>query len=90
MKDMEKEDTFKAQDSCKACALSSNANVVVLTGVGIGAYGSLLAASTGFVCPICVVATPLLLGVGGYMKYKEITKTKTQISESVINNDSQK
>lgn len=36
----------------------------MVSGVGIGLFGIVSAAIGGAVCPICVVAAPLLLGVG--------------------------
>jgi hypothetical protein len=58
--------------------LKSEANKALLTGAGIGVFGSTLAATTGFVCPVCILATPLFLGYGGYQKYKEIcNRSKT-------------
>lgn len=40
-------------------------------GVGIGAFGVLGAIVGTAVCPVCVVATPALLGAGLYKRWKE-------------------
>jgi hypothetical protein len=40
------------------------ANNLIGAGVGIGAFGAATAAAFGAVCPVCVVATPLLIGAG--------------------------
>lgn len=40
-------------------------------GAGIGVYGAVTAAVGAAVCPICVVATPALLGVGLYKKWRQ-------------------
>ena len=48
----------------------NDAKITAGVGVGIGAYGGVLAATTGTICPVCVIATPALLGYG-YYKYKK-------------------
>ena len=45
---------------------------ILLLGGGFGAYGTTLALTTGFVCPVCLVVTPLLLGTGAVLKYKHL------------------
>lgn len=43
----------------------------LLSGLSIGAFGAVSAVVGAAVCPICVVATPALLGVGLYKRWKE-------------------
>jgi len=47
----------------------SDANKLLAGGIGIGAIG-VLGALTGAVCPVCVVAAPVLLGAGAYKKWR--------------------
>lgn len=49
----------------------SDANQYLAMGAGIGVYGAVTAAVGAAVCPICVVATPALLGVGLYKKWRQ-------------------
>lgn len=42
------------------------------TGLAIGGYGTTAALTAGYICPVCVVATPLLLGLG----YRNLRKAK--------------
>ncbi len=46
------------------------ANGMLSMGAGIGAIGALSALAFGAVCPICVVATPALVGVGLYKRMR--------------------
>jgi hypothetical protein len=41
-----------------------------------------MAVTAGFVCSVCVVATPVLLGVGAYQKYKHRQTKKASIPEN--------
>ncbi|MCX6695274.1 MAG: hypothetical protein NTU61_03140 [Candidatus Altiarchaeota archaeon] len=41
----------------------------LLTGVSLGAFGA-AGAIGGAICPICVIGTPLFLGLGVYKKIK--------------------
>lgn len=45
-------------------------NELLATGLGVGAIGVAGAVLLGATCPICVVATPALLGAGLYKKWK--------------------
>lgn len=45
-------------------------NDLLVTGLGVGAIGVAGAVLLGATCPICVVATPALLGAGLYKKWK--------------------
>lgn len=44
---------------------------LLAAGLGIGAFGVLGALVGSAVCPVCVVATPALLGAGLYKRWKE-------------------
>ncbi len=44
-------------------------NELLASGLGVGAVGALGALVTGAVCPLCIVATPALLGVGLVQKW---------------------
>ena len=41
-----------------------SANELLFAGTAFGGVGTMGALATGAVCPICIVATPLLLGIG--------------------------
>lgn len=47
-----------------------DANGLIGTGLGIGAFGAATAAAFGAVCPVCVVATPLLVGAGVWKRIR--------------------
>jgi hypothetical protein len=51
-------------------------NMMLVAGGGFAAYGTTMAVAAGTVCPVCVVATPLLLGVGAYQKYRHVKAQK--------------
>ncbi len=42
----------------------ANANNLLAAGASAGAIGTAGVLITGAVCPLCIIATPLLLGVG--------------------------
>lgn len=44
---------------------------LIVCGLGVGALGAGAALLSGAVCPLCLVATPALLGGGIIMKLKE-------------------
>jgi hypothetical protein len=44
---------------------------LLVAGLGIGTLGAVSAIVGAAVCPICVVATPALLGVGLYKRWRE-------------------
>ena len=46
-----------------------SANEFLVAGTALGAVGTVGALATGAVCPICIVATPLLLGIGLLQKF---------------------
>jgi hypothetical protein len=47
-----------------------DANAMILTGVGIGAFGAVSAAVIGATCPLCVVAAPALVGWGVFKRVR--------------------
>lgn len=48
-----------------------DANHLIAGGLGVGAIGVAGAVLLGATCPVCVVATPALLGAGLYKKWKQ-------------------
>lgn len=48
----------------------NDGNDLIATGVGVGAIGVAGAVLLGATCPLCVVATPALIGVGLYKKWR--------------------
>ena len=52
----------------------TDANTLIVGGIGIGAFGIISAAIGGAVCPVCVVAAPALLGVGAYKRWRAAAK----------------
>ena len=46
-------------------------NTLIVCGLSVGALGAGAALLSGAVCPLCLVATPALLGGGIVMKLKE-------------------
>ena len=57
---------------------SDNGNVCLIAGAGLGTLGTTLAVTTSFVCPMCMIGTPVLLGIGGWQKYKYLKGKKTK------------
>ncbi len=49
-------------------------NTLIACGLTVGALGAGAAFLSGAVCPLCIVATPALLGGGILMKIKEKNK----------------
>ena len=54
-----------------------DANTILGAGLGVGALGAAGALIAGAVCPICIVATPVLVG-GGLLKRR---RAKRQLNE---------
>lgn len=54
----EKQDAFK------------NGNAALIGSAGFAAMGTGLALGSSFICPVCMFATPALLGTGIYQKLK--------------------
>jgi hypothetical protein len=46
-------------------------DALIAGGVGIGALGVLTAVVGGAVCPVCVVAAPVLVGAGVFRKLRK-------------------
>ena len=51
-------------------ALNADGNKCLAIGTGVGVLGTGAAIITGAVCPICYIATPVLLGMGVFQKWK--------------------
>jgi hypothetical protein len=51
---------------------------LLLAGAGIGTLGAISAVVGAAVCPICVVATPALIGAGLYKRWKERRPTTSE------------
>lgn len=48
----------------------SDAAFFLKSGLGVSVYGTALAATTGVVCPACVMVAPALIGAGVYKTLK--------------------
>lgn len=55
---------------------------LLVAGLGIGSLGAVSAIVGAAVCPICVVATPALLGVGLYKRWREHTAEAADAAEA--------
>lgn len=51
-------------------ALQDDAKHLLLGGASLGAFGIATTALLGATCPICVVAAPLMLGLGAYKQWR--------------------
>ena len=60
---------------------STSANEMLATGAAVGTFGTAAALLAGFVCPVCTVATPLLLGGGVVKKLQERRRKQTPQTE---------
>lgn len=56
-------------------------NDLIFTGVSVGAIGLLGAAVLGAACPLCVVATPALIGTGLYKRWRGKQASKAAPTE---------
>jgi hypothetical protein len=54
----------------KAIDTPEKGTSTLLLGAGVGTYGTVNFTLAGFVCPACIVLTPVLLGYGAYQRYK--------------------
>ncbi|MCU0690107.1 MAG: hypothetical protein MUF54_01770 [Polyangiaceae bacterium] len=64
-------DEQRASDAHYAAAVQrSEAKGYLLTGAGVAALGAVGAVLGGAVCPLCIVATPALLGIGFYKAWR--------------------
>ncbi len=57
-----------------------NANSLLVTGASAGATGAAGALITGAVCPSCIIATPVLLGVG-LLKRMKLNREQNTLRE---------
>ncbi len=60
---------------------SREANTQLLAGLGLGVYAAGSIALFGAVCPVCVVASPLLLGAGLIGRRRNAKSSRTPDSE---------
>ncbi|MDE1901274.1 MAG: hypothetical protein KGI37_06505 [Alphaproteobacteria bacterium] len=69
-------------DNTKAESEECNrqANAFLGAGLGLSAYMATTAATLSFVCPVCAVTTPVLLGMGVYKKIKAKRLRDNQIA----------
>ena len=65
-----KEITDNRQTQSEAKAENAS-NTLIVCGLSVGALGAGAAFLSGAVCPLCLVATPALLGGGIVLKLKE-------------------
>jgi hypothetical protein len=64
-------DEQSGNDAHRAAAVQrSEAKGYLLTGAGVAALGAVGAVVGGAVCPLCIVATPALLGIGFYKAWR--------------------
>jgi hypothetical protein len=61
----------------------SSANRLLAAGASAGALGTAGALITGAVCPLCVIATPVLVGAGLVKRLKLGRKQKAALSEVI-------
>lgn len=66
---MDKKTDHKADERATSGPVSSGKTNLIIGG-GIGAYGTTLALTVGYICPVCVVAAPAFLGVGAWQTLK--------------------
>jgi len=62
------EDLSNKKEKVDAPVETGKVNLMI--GGGFAAYGATIATTMGYVCPFCLVATPLFLGLGGVQRYK--------------------
>lgn len=60
-----------SRDDARRPRVLPSGNELLASGLGVGALGVLGAVVAGAVCPLCVVATPALVGVGLVQKWRE-------------------
>jgi len=58
----------------------SDANNLLAAGASAGAIGTAGALITGAVCPLCIIATPVLLGVG-FLKRMKVNRAQKKLVE---------
>lgn len=57
-----------------------DANSLLAAGASAGAIGAAGALITGAVCPLCIIATPILLGVG-FLKRMRLNREQKKLQE---------
>ncbi len=67
------------EETCTPCE-KGTANLLV--GGGFAVYGTAVATAAGAVCPVCVVAAPLFLGLGAVQRYRYQRKKKNPDDEA--------
>ena len=77
---MDEGQTPENQDETKPAKGEEKGTINLAIGGGFAAYGTTIALTMGAVCPICAVATPLFLGLGGVQRYKYL-KSKADKDE---------
>ena len=60
-------------------AVAENGNTLLMAGTTVGAVGAAGALLAGAVCPLCIIATPLLLGTGLVRKLRNRHRGKRLI-----------
>ncbi|MGE0328159.1 MAG: hypothetical protein AB7K71_25690 [Polyangiaceae bacterium] len=61
-----------------AAQARKDGNAFLASGLGIGAFGVASGVLLGAVCPVCVVATPALIGAGVYKRVRAWRLEKQQ------------
>jgi len=61
----------------------ANANTLLAGGASAGAIGAAGLLLTGAVCPLCIIATPILLGVGMVQRIRATRKQKKRMGEEL-------
>ncbi len=70
------------------CATGDKGTASLLIGAGFGAYGTTIVAASGVVCPVCVIAAPLFLGLGAVQRISYTKKNKKEgVSSSSMPQD---
>lgn len=59
------------------------ATELIVSGVGVGVLGTVAAAISGAVCPVCVVAAPALIGVGAYRRWRASRLRSPEVEQAV-------
>lgn len=63
-------DKEKKPDSTDIERQKTEANTCIGIGAAVGVIGATAAAVTGAICPICIIATPGLIGMGVYRRLR--------------------
>ena len=76
---MTEEDARAAELHRKSLTTDHTANELLKAGLAVGVIGA-VGAAIGAVCPLCVVATPALLGLGGVSKLRAMILSKKALA----------